>query len=78
MQAPVIGVLTVSSPNGRVETLNGTRSVRLADPANPFSLQTQTDTLSINGRAFTSTYDATAHTVTSVGPEGRKVVKTLD
>ncbi|NIQ99730.1 MAG: RHS repeat protein, partial [Gemmatimonadales bacterium] len=54
------------------------RSVSLAEPDNPLSLTTLTDVVSINGRTFTSIYDAASRTFTDTTPGGRQEVTNID
>jgi len=78
MQAALPGQLTVSTPLGlaRVSTLQSTAT--LANPADPFSLQTLTEVLTVNGRRFTRAYDALQRLSTSTSPEGRSSQIRLD
>lgn len=78
MMAPVVKVLSQTLPSGLTTTIVSTRTVRLADPGDPLSLLVLSDTRSINGRIFTTVYSATAHTLTSISPEGRRTTTTLD
>jgi YD repeat-containing protein len=55
-----------------------TRTVNLADPNDPLSLTTQTDTAKVNGRTYTSVYDATSQTFTDTTPAGRQSTATID
>lgn len=66
-------------PGGQTENLTGQRTVTLADPGNLLSLQTLTDTVTVNGtRTFTRTYDAATRTLTETSAEGRQIVTVLD
>jgi RHS repeat-associated protein len=78
MQAPIITGMTVKTPAGLTYSMTGSRTVTLTDSNDPFSLQTQTDTVTANGKTSTSVYDVAAKTVTATSPEGRKTVTTLD
>ncbi|MGE5548948.1 MAG: OmpL47-type beta-barrel domain-containing protein, partial [Bacteroidota bacterium] len=78
MQAPIAKSMTVTTPGGLTYTQTATRAVTLADPNNPLSVQTLTDTVTINGRTYTSTYDAAMRKITSTTPEGRQSFTTLD
>ena len=55
-----------------------TRSVGLPDPANLLSLSTLTDTVTINGRAYTMSYDGAAQTFTNTTPVGRQSTAQID
>ena len=54
------------------------RDVTLADPNNPLSVVTQTDTTTVNGRVSRSVFDASARRITNTSPANRRVVTTLD
>ena len=56
MQAPILKSLTVQTPSALTSTLTSSRAVTLTNPNDPLSLSSQTDTLVINGRTYTSTY----------------------
>lgn len=58
MQAPITQRLTVKTPGGLTSTLTTQRSATLTDSANPLSLTTLTDTVTINGRSVVSTLNA--------------------
>jgi RHS repeat-associated protein len=76
IQAPLssttltVGSLTMNSAS--------TRAVNLANPGDPFSLISQTDNNSINGRNYTTTYTASGRTLTMTSPVGRQATITLD
>jgi RHS repeat-associated protein len=78
MLAPVPTTVTHTSPSGRTMTQTTQRTVTLADPTNPLSLQTLTETLTINGRTFTSQYVAATRTMTTTSPEGRQHIAVID
>jgi YD repeat-containing protein len=78
IQAPRIHSFEVTTPGGLTATVTGTRTVGLANPLDLLSLTHQTDTITMNGRPFTSIYDAASRTVTSQTPMGRRMVSTLD
>ena len=78
MQAPINSSQTITTPGGLVWTATTGRTTNLADPANPLSLTTQTDTVKINGRTYTRAYDAASHTFTDTTPVGRQSVTTID
>ena len=78
MLAPVATTQTVTTPGGRSGTLTAERTVQLADPDDIFSLITQTDTVTSNGRPYTNTYDAGLRQFTRRSPAGREMVSTID
>jgi choice-of-anchor A domain-containing protein/RHS repeat-associated protein len=78
MQSPLIGSLTLNTPEGLTATLSQARSVTLAVPTAPTSLVSLTDTLTINGRVYTSTYDDASGTIAITTPQGRQFGGLLD
>jgi RHS repeat-associated protein len=78
MQAPVPLRQTVTTPGGVVSTTMGHRVVTLSDQTNPLSLTTFTDTLTLNGQPYTTMYDPPTRTFTTMTPEGREAVTTID
>jgi RHS repeat-associated protein len=78
MSAPVLTSRTVTTPAGVTSSLTATRVVTLSDPLNPLSVQSLASTLTVNGRPYTSTFDAASRTITDTTPAGRQVVTTLD
>ncbi len=71
MQAPLLKSLTVQTPLGLTSTLTTTRAVTLTNPNDPLSLSSQTDTLVINGRTYTSTYTQATRLLSTTTPVGR-------
>ncbi|MFN0095956.1 MAG: PKD domain-containing protein [Dehalococcoidia bacterium] len=78
IQAPLAGNITVTNPGGLTLTSTQTRTAVLFDPDQIFNIDTITDTVTVNGRVFTTTYDGTAKTVTSTSAEGRTSTLTID
>jgi YD repeat-containing protein len=78
MQSPILKSLTVQTPLGLTSTLTTTRAVTLTNPTDPLSLATQTDTLVINGRTYTSTYTQATRLLGTTTPAGRTSNVTLD
>ncbi|MCC6965825.1 MAG: hypothetical protein IT391_06020, partial [Nitrospira sp.] len=76
MQAPILKSLTVQTPSTLTST--STRAVTLTNPNDPLSLATQTDTLTINGRTYTSVFNQAAKTLTTTTPVSRTSTVTLD
>ena len=50
----------------------------MTDPLNPLSLQTQKDSIIVNGRIYTDHYNASTRTLTKTSPEGHQVVSEID
>jgi RHS repeat-associated protein len=78
MQSPILKSLTVATPLGLTSNLTTTRAVTLSNPSDPLSLATQTNTLVINGRTYTSVFNQAAKTLTTTTPAGRTSTVTLD
>jgi YD repeat-containing protein len=79
MQSPLAATVQIdasdSSSSSRIER---TRTVQLANPIDALSIQKLTDTITINGRAYQTVWDATARTSTTKSPQGRNTVTTFD
>jgi RHS repeat-associated protein len=78
MRAPVAARVTATTPGGKVHTTTTARTATLVDPSDPLSLRTFTETVTVNGRAFTTTYDATTRTLTHTLPSGRRYTALVD
>ncbi len=78
MQSPITESLTITTPGGLESTISMDRATVQADPDDPLSLTSQSDTIEINGRQYTRSYDGAANTVTSTAPLGREMVATFD
>ena len=74
MEAPLPGTTVVTTPAGKQMTTTVARATTL----NGASLVSQVDTTTVNGNAFTSTYNVAANAITNVSPVGRQTVSTLD
>jgi RHS repeat-associated protein len=78
MQAPVTKSMTVTTPGGLKGNFISDRTAVLTNPDDLLSLKTLTETTSINGRTFTSTFDAASRKITSQTPMGRKTITNLN
>jgi RHS repeat-associated protein len=78
MRAPVPARVTATTPGGKVHTTTTARTAALAEPSDPLSLRTFTETVTVNGRAFTTTYDATTRALTHTLPSGRRYTALVD
>jgi len=78
MLAPAAVSVTVTTPGGRVLTTANQRTVTLAAPNDPLSLTAQSETSTVNGRIFTTTFDAASRTVTGTSAAGRRVELLVD
>ncbi len=70
--APVVATRTVTTPGGRVKTTTTQRTATLANASDPLSVRVLSETVTVNGKAFTRTYDATTRTITGTSPSGRR------
>jgi RHS repeat-associated protein len=55
-----------------------TRTVTLADPGNPFSLASETDAHTVNGRTYMSVFTGSTKTSVHTTPMGRQTTTTID
>jgi RHS repeat-associated protein len=78
MQAPFFKEQTVKTVGGLTGTIAIRRKVELSDPRNPLSLSAQTDTITVNGRNYSSSYTTANKTFTSDTPEGRRVTSAIN
>ena len=72
MQTPLARSLSVRLPSSLTSTLTTTRAVTLSQAFNPLSLATQTDTVTINGRTYTSLFNNATKTFSNTSPSGSK------
>ena len=59
-------------------TVTESRSTVLSNPENPLSVVSQTETATVNGRVFTSLFDAAERSITTTSAANRRTVTTLD
>jgi RHS repeat-associated protein len=78
MQSPLAAHIQVKTPYGLESNVTSARTITLADPHSPLTLLTQTDVLTLNGNAYTSTFEATLGRLTHRTPAGRQSVTLLD
>ena len=71
MQSPVPHSLLLSTPGGITLEKLITRDVQLSVPEDPLSVETLTETLSINGEQYTTVYDRASGTIMVDSPSGR-------
>ncbi|MEX0698643.1 MAG: RHS repeat-associated core domain-containing protein, partial [Acidimicrobiia bacterium] len=76
--APLLKTLTVTTPGGLVSTVELKRALTLSTPGDPLSLLTQVDSITVNGRLMTRSYDASQRRYTSVSAAGRVNIVELD
>jgi RHS repeat-associated protein len=71
MAAPIAQSITYTTPGAKTSTQTETRTATLSDPSNPLSLQSLSDTTTVNGQSTTTTYTGPTRTVTVTSPAGR-------
>lgn len=78
MQAPFAGEVKIAQGMLSPMTIATRRVADLKDASDLLSLTSLTETTNVNGRAFTNVWDSRARTHTTISPEGRRYVETLD
>ena len=78
MESPIIASSTTRTPGGLMRQTTMTRAVTLSNNLDPLSLVSMTETMTVNGRAYTTVYDAVTHTRTDSSPAGRQTVAVTD
>jgi RHS repeat-associated protein len=76
-EAPVVST-QVTLPSGLASTATSTRTLTLADPADPTRLLALTETLSVNGQASVRSFDATQGVHSLTTPAGRQQTTQVD
>ncbi|WP_242344342.1 RHS repeat-associated core domain-containing protein [Anaeromyxobacter terrae] len=77
LHAP-LAATSMSTPGGLSMTTLQSRSVVLADPNDLLSVTSASSSLTVNGRAFTETYNATTRRLTATTPAGRTARRVFD
>ncbi len=78
MLSPLTAKAQLQTPDGLSLTVASTRTATLSNPGDPFSLVALTDTLKMNYRTYTGTYNSAARTWTLTTPAGRQSTMLLD
>ena len=78
LQSPIAGQFSVRMPSGLQLSGTTVRRATLANPVDPLSLTSHTDSLVVNGRSFKSVFDAANRTLTQTSAEGRQTISQLD
>ena len=78
MLVPLQDTLAITTPSGLKFITETERTVTLSNPDDPMSLEGQNTTISVNGRDFTSEFDALSNELELVSPEGRETHLTFD
>jgi RHS repeat-associated protein len=77
-QAPISKSRVTETPGGKRLEVQAGRDAVLADPGEPLSLTTLSESLSVNGRETTTVFDSALSQFTSTSPEGRTLTTTVD
>ncbi len=77
MLAPIAQSLQTST-GGLTANMTSQSTAVLANPSNPLSLTTLTDTVTLNGLASTRVFDATTKTLTATSPAARQSKAVID
>lgn len=78
MIVPRTTAIVTRTPSGLEKVVETMREVVLSNPSDPLSLESLVDTASINGRTFTSAYQASTRQLTTTSAEGRPSTTTFD
>jgi RHS repeat-associated protein len=78
MLSPLTANAQLQTPDGLSLTMASTRTATLSNPGDPFSLVALTDTLKMNNRTYTGTYNTTSRAWTLITPAGRQSTLMLD
>ncbi|WP_159436043.1 NHL domain-containing protein [Microbulbifer donghaiensis] len=78
LAAPVSDNVTVTTPSGLKQVIVTTRSAALEDKSDPLSHTSLGQSVSVNGRVTTATYDGPTRTWLGITPEGRQSTTELD
>ncbi len=78
LQAPLITNTAIATPGALNYAATFARAVSLTNSADPLSLTTQNDTMTINGRTFTSAFTAASRTFVNTSPFNRQTTRVID
>jgi RHS repeat-associated protein len=78
MLAPFVEQMTLKVSSDLQAVVESSREALLSDPADPSSMQTLTETISLNGHTSTLIYAAASQAFTATTSEGRSLVTTID
>jgi RHS repeat-associated protein len=76
--APLPVTRTQVTPGGLSQSITLTRTATLLDPSDLLSLERYTETMSINGRDYSTTYETATRQYVETSPAGRQRTRTLD
>jgi RHS repeat-associated protein len=72
------GSTSIKLPSGLTSKSTSTRTISLSKPADLLSVASMAESIDINGRTYTKTYDGATGTLILTSPEGRKIVAVID
>ena len=75
---PFLKGFSLSTPAGRKLSVSAERNASLDKPDDPLSLKSMTESLTINGRRFTSSFDASKKELVQTSPTGRQIIAVFD
>lgn len=78
MQSPIVSSAEVTVPGGPTFTSSSSSQAELSDPADPLSLISLADTITVDGRTALSEYTAISQTLVETSPEGRVTTVIFD
>ncbi|MDZ4771217.1 MAG: choice-of-anchor Q domain-containing protein, partial [Chloroflexota bacterium] len=78
MLQPFTATETIITLGGRTRTVTETRAASLSNPLNPFSITSMSQTVALNGRNYTTSYNPNTRTFTLTTPVGRTATVILD
>jgi RHS repeat-associated protein len=76
--APYAQSSTLRLPSGLTRATSASRAVTLSDPSNPLSLTSKTETFTVDGKTWTTSYDAATRRFTTTSPAGRATTREVD
>ena len=77
-QSPVLKKATTVLPSGLTSTVTASRTATLSNAADPFSLTSLLDSVSVNGRVFRNLYTRSTRTAVSTSAMGRTSTTIFD
>ncbi len=78
LQAPYADQVTVTLPSGLTSSVETARVVNAATSPDSLAIVSSIETVTLNGRTFTSNYDGASRTYSYSSPEGRTSSLTVD
>jgi RHS repeat-associated protein len=78
MARPVLSSLSERLPSGATRSSSEARTAVLSTPSQPLSLRSSTQSVTVNTKTATLSFDATAHSLTLRSPRGRQQVALID